>query len=417
MGVDEKREAFAKLVLEELAKAGETSAVRYEADKFQLVAGELTLNLANIFSEYENAPPEQRAEMLRSFVATRREAGTPVPKEFGEARKHLLPIVRERMWYAAVQLQFAAAQDKPLQTLFRNTGTHLTISLGYDLPNSVFELGQEHLDGWRVSFEEALAAATENLRAMTKEGWESPGRGVFISKWDDIFHPARTLLPEVFRALKLEGDPVAVVANRGAVIVAGSEDAKGLKALAGLADEGRKLPRAMSAFPIRLTGNDWTPWAPPAGHPAADAFANLRALSLLTNYAEQGELLVKLHAKQRNNVFVANLQAVREHETGRIWSVCTWTGGVRALLPKADRIAFMQLERGKGNELVAMVPWEAAAGIVGGLMKLVDLYPERFEVSAFPDAGQLEALTHAAVSMAPPRRPSLWRRIKGFFGA
>src|SRR3990172_2975314 len=121
--------------------------------------------------------------------AARREAGTPVPKEFAEARGHLLPIVRERMCYAAVELQFALTQDKPVRTLFRNTGTHLTVSLGYDLPNSVFELGQEHLDGWKVSFDEALAAALENLRATTKDGWESPGRGVFISKWDDIFHP------------------------------------------------------------------------------------------------------------------------------------------------------------------------------------------------------------------------------------
>jgi hypothetical protein len=86
---------------------------------------------------------------------------------------------------------------------------------------------------------------------------------------------------------------------------------------------------------------------------------------------------------------VASYSAQQDRTTGAITSYCTWTKGVRLLLPKTDLIGFVC-----GEEVVGgLVSWSKVEEIAGDLLVPQGMYPERYRVEEFPSDDQLEAIT------------------------
>jgi len=50
----------------------------------------------------------------------------------------------------------------------------------------------------------------------------------------------------------------------------------------------------------------------------------------------------KLHEKTQQDVFVASFSAMEHQGTGQISTYCVWAKGCLALLPRTDRVAFVQ---------------------------------------------------------------------------
>lgn len=243
---------------------------------------------------------------------------------------------------------------------------------------------QEKLDDWGVSYYHAMEAARDNLRER-ESVIARFGDHLYTWMTGDGYDGARILLLDTIRGLELTGDPIAVVPNRDTLLVTGSEDWIGLEMMAEVADKCLDDPRSISAIPLRLDGEEWRPWMPPADHTLYEKFRILEVKSLFGDYAEQKKLLDAYHEDRDIDVHVATYMA-NETSDKKLLNLCVWPAGVEVLLPKTHLVAFSRPE----EPMVACGSWEKVQRIVGHLMTPVDdLYPPRFQVTQFPTDDEL----------------------------
>lgn len=390
------RDEFARLVLSRIQDAGETATVEYDADDFRLIRTDDSgrFHLENAYREYCDAPEELRSTVLtnyvRSWFATRRE----LPAEFEDARHDLIPIVRGRAHFELIPLSLEVEQGKRPVWPYQPLGEHLGVGLAYDLPESMTQIVQAHLDDWGITLYEAFEAARENLIEISREGqFLVPAEGLYISQYGDSYDCSRVLLPEIFEQMELKGDPVAMIPNRGVLMVTGADDVAGLTVMAQLASNMfEQSPRPQTGMAIRYNGTEWVPFLPDDEHPATAKLRELGIHSMLQDYAQQKQLLDALHEKTNQDVFVASYTAVQKKDSGGFFSYCVWGDGIVSLLPRTDKIAFVS---GLGEERTEplMVEWNPALGVIGDLITPLDLYPERYRVERFPTEAELGRLT------------------------
>jgi hypothetical protein len=108
---------------------------------------------------------------------------------------------------------------------------------------------------------------------------------------------------------------------------------------AGILPGGFTVTATVAGIALRLDGDDWVPWLPAPEHPHHRAFGTLRINTIGQEYADQKDLLDKLHKKQARDVFVAGYKAFEQKESGAIESCCVWQRGVTAILPRTDKVA------------------------------------------------------------------------------
>ncbi|MCE9581190.1 MAG: hypothetical protein K8T20_01605 [Planctomycetes bacterium] len=378
---------FAAMFQARLRAAGERRPVTFDAGAFSLaVGGDIRIFLQNHYDEYRAAPPAERealmARAVRAFAAP-----LEIPGDFAAALPGLLPRVRERVFHDFIAIRRQVEPGGFPEIPHRVFGGQFAASLAYDGPDSVAAVGAEALRGWKMGFEDALAAAAANLERRSGGDWERPAPGVLASPWHDDHDAARVLLIDLVRGLGLPGDPVAVIASQNQVLLAGADDAAGLAAMGGLAREALKRPRAMSGAAIRLEGRNWVPFAPAGG-----VFRELRLHGVARDFHEQGELLKAAFEKKGEDVFVAALMLFQNPKSGELSTLTSWAQDVESLLPEAEGIAFGLMERGKPKGIRAKVGWDVARRVLGAAMKDEGLNPPRFRVSGFPTEAQFREM-------------------------
>jgi hypothetical protein len=72
------------------------------------------------------------------------------------------------------------------------------------------------------------------------------------------------------------------------------------------------------------------------------------------------------------------------------FSVTTWDLGPPLLLPRTDRIRFVD-----GDRPLVTTTWARAQAVLGSRMRPLPGYPERWHASGFPTAPELGELTAA----------------------
>lgn len=262
---------FAHMMTKAIRRQGITGPIEYDAESFRLVLSvelDRLAYLRNAYEEYCTAPWRERKAILQKYAAFTAHPMPEIPADFEEAKPKLLPCVRDRWHYESVRLQMQIDGAKVLEIPTRPLADHLAFELACDFPETVASVSQNQLDEWGVSFGDALAVAVENLWAMSNEDFERPAPGIYASPWHDNYDPARLLLPDLIRQLDVKGDPVALVPNRDLLIVTGSENADGLKAVAALARQAFEDPRSISGIAVRLEGTVWKTYMPEPSHPA-----------------------------------------------------------------------------------------------------------------------------------------------------
>ena len=177
-----------------------------------------------------------------------------------------------------------------------------------------------------------------------------------------------------------------MIPNRDNLVVAGSDDLEGLKAMLGMTTNALKQPRPISGIALRLDGDEWQPWLPDVSHPLYKEFHRLHIHSLGQDYAEQKDLLDKMNVKNGVDGFVATFTIVQAPD-GKIFSYAVWSKGCDALLPKTDSIVFIE-----ENTLPVMVDWDKAVETFSEMMEPQDIYPPRWRVRAYPRKEQLAAV-------------------------
>ncbi len=389
MGFFEKNsptpDKFARLLMDAIRAAGETRPVHYDSKQFSLSAGEGHLfNLANVYAEYREGSREDRPSMLRRTAKMWMEAGDHVPEELAEVGPDLLPVIRSRSYYELLRYRGDGDGEGFPELPQLAIAEHLTLSLVYDFPHTMASINADNLEAWGISFYEALEIARENLRHKPVQVASSEPAGLYLAVTGDCYDASRLIDLDFIRDLKVKGTHVAMVPNRNRLIVTGSDDENGLTAMASVAEQVLQEPRPLSGVAVQLIDDEWRHWLPPAGHSALPQFRRLFMVSIGQDYAEQKELLDRRHEKTGEDTFVASFSSASKSED-EFFSYCVWPG-VPSLLPRTDKIAFIEE---KAGPLIA--DFDRVVGACGELMKPMGWYPERFLVAALPTPAQLAA--------------------------
>jgi hypothetical protein len=359
-----------------------------------------TVYLVNAWTDYQSAADAAgRERVITNLARAPFELQLPVPETFAEARSLVRPVLRDRMHAATVRLQTSCEQGKLIEICARPLGAHLLEELAIDLPSAIAGVSRDQLSRWGISLEEAFAEAEKNLGRVSHAKWREVAPGLFQAPFDDDYAAARLCLPHIVSALPLRGDPVALPLSRSHLFVTGADDADGLGALARAAEGSHRLPRAMSAFAVRFHAGRWSDLELPLDHPAAAAFLALRYEWRARNYGEQQPWLARIHG---NEVYVADYKVFRR-PTGGLQSMTTLTLECDSLLPRTDLLSVVHVESREKAELIALVPWDQAAGAIP-LAADESMYPERIRTDGRFDAAQIEALRRLDLRPAEERR-------------
>ncbi len=382
------RDQFASLLIRALRDVGDLRQHRYESDQFRLVnTGPGEINLGNVYQEHCKLPTSERSAHLKQIAQAFFSAGHELPEVFDEAKKNLRPKIWPRAAYANLDLRQrlnnAKAFDSPLYLL----GSHLVTTVVYDLPTSMRSLSNEDLEKWGVTYYEAMEIACQNLQE-TSIAYSKIGDRFHSAISGDSYDSARILLKDLVSTWDVLGDPVAMVPQRDAMYVTGSDDEMGLKMMIDLAEMTlNDQARPLSPYPLRLVDGEWEDWAFPEVHESYLKFRSLENRFLSDLYAEQKPLLEAIYEKEKIEVFVASFSGLQNKSTGDITSYCVWAKDCPSLLPKTDLI-MIQVDDGP-----AICKWNRVERFAKNLLEPVeDLYPIRYRVSQTPNEQQLEQI-------------------------
>ncbi len=389
------RDRFAALILEGLRQAGETAAIRYDPETFSLVseaAGRHHAILNSVYNEYRVSSPEGRARLIRNFVRSWFIPLKGLPDDFEDVHPDLLPALRSRAYIEVNCLRLRAEGAKDIGWPYRTVADHLSLSLVYDLPESITSIQQRQLDTWKVTFDDALARALENLAAISGHEFDRAGAGVWRSPWHDNLDTSRLMLLDLIRSHEVHGDPVAMIPNRDTLVLTGADDEQGLVRLAELAEDAWEHPRAISGLAVRLEGDEWVPFLPAEDHPAFTRLLRLRLLSQGADYNSQKKALEAWYEQQDEDVYVGPYSVATHQESGDTFSYCVWTESVDVSLPVAQRVFFVRIGEDEKPRVVGASTFARVQEHLGALLTPQDLYPPRYRVSDFPSQEQLAVL-------------------------
>lgn len=388
------KERFADIVAAELKKLEPSAEYKFDAEKFLLLRpDEGFINLANVYQEYCRAEAKSRSNLLKRFlqscVASR---SYELPEDFADVHPDLLPVVRSRFYLESAILQSQVRGGDGFDMPQQVVGEHLALSLVYDLPTAMRSISQKDLDEWDVSFYEAVEAARLNLEQMGEVKFAVLDGRVYASASGDNYDASRLVMLDLIRRFEVRGEHIAMVPNRDTLIVTGSEDEEGLAIMAKIAKDSFDKPRPISTVALRLEGDEWTPWLPPAHSPQHADFHELKLRTVGAEYNDQKELLDAIHEQTGETAFVASFSALQNKETGRVTSYSVWSEGVECLLPETDAVLFFSPTAADDGKIVAGGSWEEVQQVVGELMEPMGLYPERYRVKEFPNGNQIKRI-------------------------
>jgi len=386
---------FAQKMIRGLRASGLRGPVKYNPDGNRLLLdgdADRVMYLDNAYSEFCAAPLRRRRQVFQNYLRAFTQTPPTPPDDYAEAKPNILPRIRDRFYYEEIRLRFRVDGANLLEIPTRPIAGQLAVELVYDFPDSVGTITQAQLDKWGVTFDEAMAVARDNMWRISNQPFGQPAPGFHVSPWHDNHDASRLLLHDLVWQLKVNGDHVAIAPTRDVLLVTGSNDVVGLRRMLSMAEAAFQDTRANLAGAVRLRGSTWEPLDLPPEHPVYLGQKNFDAQIWAVAYERQKGLLEAQHAKSGQDVFVASVILTEEADTGRYLSMATWTKGVETLLPRVDRIFFVDMDEPESQRDVRSVAWDDAVRDFRSLMTPMGLYPERWRVREFPTPEQLRAL-------------------------
>jgi uncharacterized protein YtpQ (UPF0354 family) len=378
---------FAEQVLSHIREAGIQTAIEYNRERFQLSlksdSDEVhSIFLGNLFQDYCNAPKPDKAMIFRKAVALVQQAKHELPSKYEMAKHRLFPLVRSGQDDSNA---YFAVHDGTIPfepSLVKVIAGELQVHLGLDSEHTIQRISKSALEKWGVSFDEALNDALNNLRDQSIDRWEELAPGVFIGRWDDGYNTSRLLLTDMLFRLNLSGDPVVLIPTRDTLLICGSSNTQGLRAMIRLAEEAlRREPRHVSLMMLSHNGTDWQEFIPPP--PDNRTLQESQMKLEATDYAAQKEVMDRFLERTGRDIFVASY-ILMQAESGELWSYVTWMATCHAWIPRAQKLFIGELDDQEKLVRSLQVPWEAAWPIIGHHLKPMPYLPLRYEVNSFP---------------------------------
>jgi hypothetical protein len=385
---------FAQRVRDGLIAAGETRPVRYDEAAFALRipsneqdGPDNAVFLHNVFAAYRTSARRDRPKTFERIITSITEIRDPTPATFDAAADHLLPQVRplseQGLWLLHGQVDGQVIPESP----YRVIAPGIAAWLAYDRPESMMRISASQIAKWGIDFDHAFTIAVGNLRARSAKRFAQVADGLYVSDWADKYDTSRILLTDVIGALAVRGAPVVMLPNRDVLLVTGSDDADGLRAMVDAARQILDQPRPLGAVALSLIAGEWHAFAPDATMPGVGAFYELQEVDSGRLYAEQKLLLDRLHEKLDRDIFVAS-HLIKRTDPGDhfLASLAIWAPNVDALLPRTQTLALGHRKR------LITAPWDTVVQVAGEHLVPMGWWPERYRVRSFPSDDQIEAL-------------------------
>lgn len=230
--------------------------------------------------------------------------------------------------------------------------------------------------------EEALEVAKENLRRKSRERIEKVHACLYVLPWQDSYAAARLTLPELFKDLDVDGDPVALAVHRDLVLVTGSEDVAGLALMAVTAEGALDEPYPVSRRTLVLRNFEWSEFVV---QKLPLPYKKLALADTAAAYNDQHELLVELMKREGEDVFIGSYMVAEHVEKKSLSTWVTWTNTGVQLLPEAENISFVSVTPDGEPKVLRRVAFDRARAVIGARMqKMPDLDPPRWRVDGFP---------------------------------
>ena len=387
--------AYAALLIAELKKQGGDPKLHFEVERSLITDGERQISTKNLYAEYLKLPAEERAPaLLRTATSFSELSPDGHDPELAEVRAKLLPAVRAGMYF---DFDLQSKIEKPLsdskdQPVFVKLGEVTGAGVAIDQEASMMIATSKQLEKWNISIEAALALAVENLAAKGTP-FQSVQPGLWTSPAHDNYDSSRILLLEEIKKLGLKGTIVAMIPNRDTLYLASSQDAAALLAMADLAEKASEEPRPIHTVPLCLSGTTWSDCEP---GPTPEVKTRMHAIATMGRQSLYAEQKDALQEKLGEDVFVASYTVLQEKTSSRLVSYATWSRTVPTLLPKADRIGFVEYADNDPDakpKVLGMVPWDKAMQILGSRLKPDGRNPPRWATGEYwPTKAELARL-------------------------
>lgn len=332
--------------------------------------------LDNLYAVWSSAEPAEKDAVLeKGLVFALDVQDSDHDQSFEAIAPMLLPVVRHRHHMSTEWLN---PDCKDSEQIFKPLCEGLVAAIAIDRPGSISIVNKGQLERWSRTFDDVMTLALTNLRERSPSCFERNDEGVYISSYGDYYDASRLLLPHLFEALPLKGDPVAIPISRRVVIVAGLDDAAALDAMASLAGEAfAEEMRPISCQPIVLRDGHWQPLDSTDKHP--ESLDRLRVQQRLGEHAQQKKHLDKLFEQTGRDIFVATLGGAQGE--GRCYTWAVWMNGVATLLPQADAIVL----RSEDDTRMMTRYWTDIVTVLGPLPTEPATFPSRYLVEQLSD--------------------------------
>lgn len=200
---------------------------------------ETTAFLDNAYAEYLRSPKDKRA-IIERYVQSYKD----IPQgEFKLDPSMIVPVVKDRAWLEEVE---RAAEARGLREtddkLFEDLNGDLVIVYAEDSPTNIRYFSGEDLIAAGIDRKSLRALAVANLRRILPQVEIHRGPHVSMLTAGGDYEASLLLLDELWepKKLGLKGEIVLAVPSRDVVLVAGSEDAEGVRQLRELARKNAK---------------------------------------------------------------------------------------------------------------------------------------------------------------------------------
>jgi hypothetical protein len=359
----------------------ERSALRHAEDG--------TVNLANIFLEYSNAPRAVRKDLLSKYESMMQQAHVETPKLWELAAKSIYPSIRCIHDTVTLEISTRKVDGKKMpRTVSWPLAGDLMVRLMFDRGESLTHVQEDLAETWGQSLEALKARALANLAGLPRPQWQALGEGVYQVVSDVSYEESFLLVNPVIEALPFASSAVLMATNRGILLSCDGTDQNALRSMLGHAEKFlREHPWPMAATMLHRQEGEWREFVPTGE--LAEIHGSLTRLSNAITYNDQQ---VALQKHVGDDVFVGTYSLIRRGEgpdSLRSWS--SWTKDVPTLLPETD-LVILGRPRSDGKHDMLMVTWSALLQACGSRIKQTDECPARFMVREFPSEEEWQLL-------------------------
>lgn len=410
--LDTTRQEFMTSVMNFLKEQFGIENVEYDSEKFQIKAGDWSFFLGNAYHEFNACKTDkEKQDVIERYLRDVR-LGAEDDWKLDDVRTRLLPSVRDRQLIENTELDYSESSSvedlKSLPQGFPRTivGTHYVSMIAIDSERSISYVNKTVIDGWKISFDELMKIAMENLKAISTSIFVEIADGVFASAWQDTYDTSRILLTDKVREeCKVQGQHLAFLASRDHVFITGSDDIPGIKMVLEICKELETSPRPLYMVPLFLDGDEWKVFDAPEFHPCQHELKYAKVIALSAIYQDSQNTL---NAKLKDDIFVASFTALQSKDSEDIYTVCVWA--CKSLLPKTEWVDFMDVDmKTEQAKSLGKARWEEVEAFFGDRFSTTLAYPPRVFLDDF-SLEQLQGLklvedfplSGTGQSLAPP---------------